>query len=71
MTDVSIIQEVLTVLVQPEGAPAVALQVPAAPQVLVTPLGAQGPIGPPPGPGPGFVIVGTEIRFSIATLPQG
>lgn len=71
MTTVSITQEVVEVTITPAGQPAVALTVPAAPQVVVQPLGAQGPPGPPPDPGPGFVIVGTELRFAISTLPQG
>lgn len=33
--------------------------------------GIQGPSGPPPSPGPGFVLVGSELRFAITTLPQG
>lgn len=46
MTTVSITQEVVEVTITPAGQPAVALAVPAAPQVVVQPVGAQGPPGP-------------------------
>lgn len=71
MTEVSVSQEVVLVTVSPQGQPAVTLTVPSPPQVVVQPLGAQGPPGPPPTPGPGFVLVGAELRLSISTLPQG
>lgn len=33
--------------------------------------GKQGLIGPTANPGPGFKLVGVELRYDIATLPRG
>ena len=68
MTGITIQQTVLEVVVAPRTGPRLTLAVPAAPKVVVQPVGMQ---GPPATPGPGFVLVGTELRLSISTLPQG
>lgn len=71
MTGITVTQQVVEVVVAPPDGPQVVLAVPAPPILVITPLGAQGPAGPPPSPGPGFVLVGSELRFVINTLPQG
>lgn len=46
MTGLTITQEVLEVVIQPATGPQLVLSVPAAPQIVIAPVGAQGPQGP-------------------------
>lgn len=39
--------------------------------VEIAPLGAPGPPGPSALPGPGFRVVGVELRYDIASLSRG
>jgi hypothetical protein len=74
MTQVVVSQTAVSVVVTQAGRPDVQLQVPAAAQVVVRPIGLQGPPGPA-GPGStltagaGLSIVGNEIRMAIGILP--
>jgi hypothetical protein len=51
---------------------AVNVAVPTVPQVTISVAGTQGPPGPGLGSvGPGFQLIGNELRYAIATLPRG
>jgi len=59
------------VVIQQAAAPQVVVSSPAAPRAVT--IGIQGPQGPPgsgsgSAVGPGFKIVGAEIRFDISSL---
>lgn len=46
MTGLTITQQVVEVVIQPATGPQLVLSVPAAPQIVIAPVGAQGPQGP-------------------------
>lgn len=71
MTTISITQNVRAVTVQQIGGPVIEMTVQSAPSIDVMATGMRGPAGTSPVPGPGFVLVGAELRFSISSLPQG
>lgn len=71
MTSLVLTSTLTRLVLTPETGPELVLAAAAAPQLVLAAAGTQGPPGPPPTPGPGFVLVGAELRFSISTLPQG
>lgn len=49
----------------------VAVSVFGQPLVIGSVAGQQGPAGDPPSPGPGFKLVGAELRYDFASLTRG
>lgn len=71
MTSLALTSTLTRLVLTPDTGPALVLTAAAAPRLVLATAGTQGPPGPPPSPGPGFVLVGAELRLSISTLPQG
>jgi hypothetical protein len=75
MTDVTVINTTTSVTVADDGAgPSVVVEVIGQPVIQASTIGIQGPAGSGGGssiaPGPGFALVGAEIRYAISTLTR-
>jgi len=71
MTSLTLTTTNVILTLTPATGPALVLSAQASPQLVLQTSGVQGVPGPIPDPGPGFVIVGTELRFAISNLPRG
>jgi hypothetical protein len=76
MTDVTVINTTTSVTAADDGVgPAVVIEVIGQPIIQASTIGIQGPAGSGSGgssiaPGPGFALVGAEIRYAISTLTR-
>lgn len=71
MTSLTLTSVQTHLVLTPEAGAALTLTAQVGPQLVFAAEGVQGPPGPPPSPGPGFILVGDELRLAISTLPQG